>query len=415
MLHPMFPLSKFVGSPMIPAALLCVLMSGCANDQPTGPAFSSPRIARVDNVPFNKFFIAWSRDFRDAPIETQNFALDTRLTRQFGGLWPEQPVLDFARANPGRLYINGDEPDQYCIAPYEYAGIYRHFVTTVRGVDPTARFSPAGVAEPNDRCCPEPVQEECRQRNHSIGYMSQFYDAYIQRFGSPPPVSEWRFHDFGLPFAPGDMEGWWARIDRQATWSVSHGANMVLGAWAFHRWKEAGAQYPEYMKVAMGRLMSDPRINQAVYWSYESWAGEAHYLANEDGSLTLAGRTLVNPLTDVPTDLKVIGSADGQAKLRWNNTTQAWPAEVEFWVQAPGSASFEYNKTALGTGPGGTESSFVDFNVGDRVKARVRYYNRFGQAAWSPFSNVVALALHEQDSNQRKGDKRPLFCVLQLC
>ena len=402
-------------SMVIPAALLGVLVSGCADEQPTGPGFKSPRIARNENVSFNDFFVAWSRNFRSSPIQTQNFALDTRLTRQFGGLWPEQPVLDFASANPGRIYINGDEPDQYCIPPYEYAGIYHHFVTTVRGVDPTARFSPAGFSEPNDRCCPEPADEACRQRSHSIGYAAQFYDAYIQRFGSPPPVTEWRFHDFGLDFPPGDMNAWWARIDRQAAWSVAHGANMVLGAWAFHRWKEAGPNYPEYMKVAMGRLMHDPRINQAVYWSYESWAGEAHYLAHEDGSLTTAGQTHANPLTDVPDDLKIVGSADGQAKLRWGNTTQAWRAEVEFWVQAPGSDSFEYNKTEV-TNPGGTESSFVDFNVGDRVRARVRYYNRFGSAPWSPFSNTVALALHEQDAHQRKGDgKRPLFCLLQLC
>lgn len=416
MLHQKFLKSKCVGSPMIPAALLCVLISGCADNQPTGPGFSPPRVARVDNVPFNKFFVAWSRNFSASPIETQNFALDARLSRQFGGLWPEQHVLDFAQANRGHLYINGDEPDQYCIPPYEYAGIYRHFVTTVRGVDPTARFSPAGVAEPNDRCCPEPVEEDCRQRNHGTGYMSQFYDAYIQRFGSPPPVAEWRFHDFGLTVEPGDVAAWWSRVDQKAAWSVAHGANMVLGAWAFHRWKEAGPMYPEYMKQAMGRLMSDPRINQAVYWSYESWAGEAHHLANEDGSLTLAGQTLANPLTDVPTDLKVVGSADGQAKLRWTNTTIAWPAEVEFWVQAPGSDAFAYNKTVFATGAGSTETSFADFNVGDRVKARVRYYNRFGQAEWSPFSNIVALALHELDSNQRKGDgKRPLFCLLQLC
>ena len=191
---------------------------------------------------------------------------------------------------------------------------------------------------------------------------------------------------------------------------------MVLGAWAFHRWKEAGAQYPEYMKVAMGRLMRDTRINQAVYWSYESWAGEAHHLANADGSLTLAGVTHVNPLTDVPTDLKIVGSADGQAKLRWSNTTQAWPAAVEFWVQGPTASEFQYSKTDYTAGPGGTETSFADFNVGDRVKARVRYYNRFGQAEWSPFSNIVVLALHEQDAHQRKGDgKRPLFCLLQLC
>src|SRR5687768_4881698 len=185
--YPKFLRSNRVRSAVVPAVLLCMSASGCSEQEPTGPGLRSPRVARTDNIPFNKFFIAWSRNYSQSPIETQNFALDARQTRQYGDLWPEQRVLDFARANPGRLYINGDEPDQWCIAPYEYADIYQNFVKTVRGVDPTARFSPAGVAEPNDRCCPEPVDEGCRQRNHGIGYMTQFYDAYIQRYGSPPP------------------------------------------------------------------------------------------------------------------------------------------------------------------------------------------------------------------------------------
>ncbi len=411
MRHPKFPQLKCGGSVLIPAALLCVIASACTDQQPMAPGGDRehPRIARTQSVPFNKFFVAWSRNWSASPIETQNFSLDTRLARQFGGLWPEQPVLDFARANPGRLYINGDEPDQYCIPPYEYAGIFRHFVTTVRSVDPTARFSPAGVAEPNDRCCPEPVEESCRQRMHSTGYMDDFYAAYIQRFGAPPPVAEWRFHDFGLTVAPGDVAGWWARVDQKAAWSVAHGANMVLGAWAFHRWKEAGPDYPEYMKQAMGRLLNDSRINQAVYWSYESWAGEAHYLANDDGSLTLAGRTHANPFSDVPTGLKIVGSADGQASLRWNNTTAAWGAEAEFWVQAPGSNSFAYRKTEVVPTPGASQTSFVDFDVGDLVKARVRYYNGYGQATWSGYSNAVRLA------STGPGGKRPIFCFLQLC
>ncbi len=409
-MHPKFPQLKCGGSALIPAALLCVIASACSDQQPMAPGADRelPRIARTENVAFNKFFVAWSRNWSASPIETQNFSLDTRLARQFGGLWPEQPVLDFARANPGRLYINGDEPDQYCIPPYEYAGIFHHFVTTVRSVDPTARFSPAGVAEPNDRCCPEPVEEPCRQRMHSTGYMGDFYAAYIQRFGAPPPVAEWRFHDFGLTVQPGDVAGWWARVDQKAAWSVAHGANMVLGAWAFHRWKDAGPHYPEYMKQAMGRLMNDTRINQAVYWSYESWAGEAHHLANDDGSLTLAGRTHANPLTDVPAGLKIVGSADGQASLRWKNTTAAWGAEAEFWVQAPGSNSFAYRKTELVSSPATTQTPFAEFNVGDLVKARVRYYNRYGQGTWSGYSNIVQL------SSTGSG-KRPRFCFSLLC
>ena len=187
--------SNNVGSAAMSAAILFLMLSGCVDRQPTSP--ERPSVARGLNVASGDFLVAWSRSFASDPIQTQNFSLDSRQNRQYGGWWPEENVLAFAVANPGRLYINGDEPDQWCIDPHEYAGMYKLFVDKVRSVDPKARFSPAGFAEPNDKCCTE-GDEACRQRNHSTGYAQRFYDAYVQRYGGPPPVDEWRFHDFGL-------------------------------------------------------------------------------------------------------------------------------------------------------------------------------------------------------------------------
>src|SRR6266513_759939 len=140
--HPKLLRSQHVRSAMIPAALLCVIVSGCADQQPTAPTL--PRVARTSNVPFNRFFIARSHSYSSSPIQTQVFELATRQDRQVCGYYVYQNVLSFAAANPGRLYFNGDEPDQYCVAPYDYAGVYRDFVTAVLGADPTARVSPAG-------------------------------------------------------------------------------------------------------------------------------------------------------------------------------------------------------------------------------------------------------------------------------
>ena len=411
--HPKLLRSRSVRSAIIPAALLCVIVSACADQQPTGPnqqltGPKLPRVARINDLPFNKFFVAWSQSYSSSPIQTQMFALDTRQDRQYGGFAPYLSVLSFASANPGRLYINGDEPDQYCIAPDDYASIYHDFVAAVRDADPTARFSPAGFAEPNYYCCPPPAEEPCLSSMHSIGYADQFYNAYVQRYGVAPPVNEWRFHDFGLAFAIGDVSGWWSRVDNEAAWSVSHGANMVLGAWGFLGWSEPVSAYREHLKQAIGRLISDKRINGAVYWSYEPWKDSPRYLANDDGSLTPEGQTYANPLTDIPTTVKIAGSANGQAKLRWSNTTSAWAAEVEFWVQAPGSNSFVYHNTELLTGPGATQTPFVAFNIGDSVKARVRYYNLYGQAGWSSFSNTISMEL-------AGFGKSPLLCFWQLC
>lgn len=405
---------KCARSAMIPAAaLLCVIVSGCADQESTGPELRSAAVSRTRAVSFDKFFLAWSQGHSSSPIQTQMFALDARQDRQYVDWYVDPRVLSFASANPGRLYIIGDEPDQWCVAAYDYAGTYHDAVAAVRGADPTARFSPSGFAEPNHYCCPN--DEPCATM-HSISYAQQFYDAYIQRYGVAPPVNEWRFHSFGLSYGAGDVSGWWWQIGQLAAWSVAHGANMVLGAWGLLGWNEPVPAYQEHMKQAIGLIMSDSRINGAVYWSYEQWAGEHHYLANADGSLTPEGQTLANPLTDVPTDLKIVGSANGQAKLRWNNTTAAWPAEAEFWVQSSGSNSFVYRASERVAGPGASQTPFVALNVGDKVMARVRYYNAYGQAAWSSFSNPVSLAIAEADADQGGVvRKRPLTCFLRLC
>jgi hypothetical protein len=430
MLRQKLLLSKRVRSAMIPAALFCAIVSGCADEAPTAPKL--PRIARSYSVPFNRFFIAWSQDDVSSPIQTQLFALDTRQDRQYSPFVANGSVLSFASANPGRLYFNGDEPDQYCLAPEDYAVMYHDFVEAVRGADPTARVSPAGFAEPNDRCCPVPTGEEgyCPERfsNHSIGYAEKFYNAFVQRYGVAPRVDEWRFHDFGIFSPKGDVNAWWSRIDKYAAWSVAHGANMVLGAWGFNAWDEPVPVVQEHMKQAMGLILNDSRINGAVYWSYQTWEHSRYPLATDEGSLTFAGQTFVNPLTDIPTGVEIVGSGDTQAQLRWGNTTSAWAAEAEFWVQAPGSSSFVYRKTALVAGPGGAQTPLVAFNGGEIVKGRVRYYNVYGQAAWSSFSNIVLMAsaaapppppppLPEPkvDKKRREFGRGELCSVLHLC
>jgi len=405
---------KNAGSAILQAALLCAVLAGCSDIvEPTAP--KAQRISPTSNVTLARYFTAWSRSYSANPIQTQIFGLDPRQDRQYVDWYPDEAVFAFARANPGRVYIIGDEPDQWCMAPYEYAGMYQNSVTKIRAVDPTARISPAGFAEPNAKCCPE-NDTACYASMHSVSYAERFYNAYIQRYGAPPPVSEWRFHDFGLRYGVGDVEGWWRGIDATAAWSVAHGANMVLGAWGFLGWQEPMADYQEHLKQGMGRLLSDSRINGAVYWALESWAGEAHYLMHGDGSLTPEGQTYANPMTDVPTGVKIAGSADGSANLRWNNTTSAWGSEVEFWVQSPGASSFVLQKTERVAGLSAEQTPFVAFSIGDRVKGRVRYANALGHGEWSPFSNTVLLALTEPEADHRRGrGKSPLLCFWQLC
>jgi hypothetical protein len=322
----------------------------------------------------------------------QLFALDARQERQYAD-YADDNVLAFARANPGRLYINGDEPDQYCVKPMDYAVWYHDFVQGVRAADPTARFSPAGFAEPNYKCCPLPddVYASCWALKHSVLYAQDFYNAYVERYGVRPPVDEWRFHSFGLRYGPGEIDAWWYEINNLAQWSIEHGANMVLGSWGFMGWRPGDeSTYIEWMKQAMNRLMNDSRINGAVYWSWQQWLGNPHYLVNSDGSLTEVGLAYINPLTDVPSSPAIVDADNAQAQLLWTNTTRAWSAEVEFWVQVPGTNDFVYSKTER-VDPGVASTSLNTFSSNANVKGRVRYYNAYGQAAWSPFSAPARL------------------------
>ena len=392
---------------MIPAALLCVFSTGCADQQTTAPKLASsgpmkPRVGQAQNVPFNKFFVAWSENYASSPIQQQLFTLDPRQDRQFAD-YADDRVKNFARTYPGRLYINGDEPDQYCVAPMDYAIWYHDFVQGVLSADATARFSPSGFAEPNYKCCPLPddVPAPCWYYKHSIEYAQAFYDAYKQRYGVPPRVDEWRFHDFGLRFQPGDVTGWWGRVNQLAQWSADHGAPMVLASWGFMGWRISPGEYQEVMKWSMNRLMNDPRIIGAVYWSYQQWLGNPHYLVEGEHSLTSVGQVYTNPLTDVPTGVTMPAPSNGQAMLQWTNTTGAWGTEVEFWVQAAGAGDFAYRSTEIVPSSGATQSSLKAFNPGESIKARVRYYSAHGTANWSPFSNVVAIQPPTVDASKR--------------
>jgi hypothetical protein len=192
---------------------------------------------------------------------------------------------------------------------------------------------------------------------------------------------------------------------------------MFLGGWGLHGWpaKESSAAFQEHLKQAMGRLMNDKRITGAAYWSYEPWIDAPRPLVDDNGNITTEGLTYANPLTDIPVDVKIVSSANATAKVQWTNTTTAWSAEAEFWVQAAGSSSFVYRSTELITTPGATQSQSVAFAAGESVKVRVRYYNVFGQAPWSSFSNTVVLVQSASGSEGGVPGKRPLFCKLQLC
>ncbi len=244
--------------------LLALALLACSNS--TAPKSRPPVLA------------AWSSSLTQGPIPLQVMTLDVRQSRQYTGFVADASVLSFAKTHPGQLYINGDEPDQQCVKPEDYAVLYHDWTQAIKAVDPKARFSPAGFAEPNSSC----------SGVHSTQYASQFVGAYKTMYGAEPPVSEWRFHDFGLAHEK-DVDGWWADVQAEVEWSQDHGAPMVLGSWGFISWDEPIDAYVAHLQRAITLIKREPRIVQAVWWHYDN-VGTPHYLIESDGLLTAEGQ-----------------------------------------------------------------------------------------------------------------------------
>jgi len=343
------------------ACVGCGRTSGSDADAPI--AVPALRYANT-SAETSPFFVAWSYlRYRSRPIPLQSQDLDGPPYRVYwyGALKPE--LLSFARRNPGHLYINGDEPDQACKAPAAYAEEYHTFVEALRGADSTARFSPAGFAEPN-RACGCPPDEPCYHTRHFIGYAQQFWDAYVVRYGSPPPVAEWRFHDFGLD-RKFDVPRWWARVDSAASWSVAHGAPMVLGGWGFINWDEPEEAFLEHMRHAMDLVRNDRRIVQAAWWSFEN-TKVPRFLLAADSTLTPEGRQyLVDPGV---MSVAITGASEVRSAARC-----AWSAIV-----TNGIPPFVYNWRVDGVGHPDSSTALRYLNAGHDFDLRVTVTDRYG-------------------------------------
>lgn len=93
------------------------------------------------------------------------------------------PVID---ANPGILWVLGNEPDSYIQdhqTPAQYAVFYHDLYAFLKGRDPTAQVAPAGVVQPT------PIR---------LRYLDAVLDEYRQRYGVAMPVDVWTVHGFIL-------------------------------------------------------------------------------------------------------------------------------------------------------------------------------------------------------------------------
>jgi hypothetical protein len=346
---------------------------GCDIERPVRPK-PKPGEPVFSSVPAEPFFVAWTQSLGFQTLQLngqypQQYRVSARFDHHVGGSQgTDTSVFTFAHQNPGRLYIHGDEPDQYeCISTWDYSKTYHDFVDSILRRDPTAKFSPAGFAERG-----QPHPPTTCETVFSTEYAERFIYYHIFRYGVPPRVDEWRFHDFGLKWGDDgnqtyDIDAWKARVDSMATWSVNHGAPMYLGGWGFHNWffGVTQTQRSDRIQNAMAWLKSHPTIRGAAWWSYEHF-NTLNYLRNADESLTSEGETYYYG----PMSVAISGNSAVPANRNctWNasRTGGVPPITYSWWVN--GVWYWSTNAT----------TSFSYYNNGNPFTLRVDVTDKYG-------------------------------------
>ena len=131
----------------------------------------------------------WYVDWRTQLYPAFPAGLDyMQIVRLSGGTFrPDLPTLEaIASANPGTVWIIGNEPDciwQDASTPDQYARLYHQLYTFLKGVDPTSRVTIGGMVQVT------PLR---------LQWLDAVLDAYQTRFGEPFPVDLWNIHTFIL-------------------------------------------------------------------------------------------------------------------------------------------------------------------------------------------------------------------------
>jgi len=103
------------------------------------------------------------------------------------GYSPSGAILtDRIAANPGALWIVGNEPDciyQDNVLPQEYAQAYHDAYSFIKMHDPTAHVTVGGIVQPT------PLRME---------YLDIVLDTYTALYGEPLPTDAWHIHTFIL-------------------------------------------------------------------------------------------------------------------------------------------------------------------------------------------------------------------------
>jgi hypothetical protein len=129
------------------------------------------------------WYLNWKVD--PQPVPGVRFAQMVRVNES--GFVPSlEAIRRAARANPGSLWLIGNEPDvkwQDNVTPERYAAVYGELHAALKAADPTAQVAIGGISQPT------PLR---------MAYLDRVLAAYRVQFGAEMPVDVWNIHAFIL-------------------------------------------------------------------------------------------------------------------------------------------------------------------------------------------------------------------------
>lgn len=131
------------------------------------------------------WYLDWHTSLSPVNVDGLEFA---QLYAMRGANVPlqRQHIAEVLAANPGALWLAGNEPDviwQDNQTPEAYARLYHEFYTFVKTLDPSAQVAIAGISQVT------PLR---------LQYLEQVLATYEQLFGQLMPVDVWNIHAFVL-------------------------------------------------------------------------------------------------------------------------------------------------------------------------------------------------------------------------
>lgn len=133
--------------------------------------------------------LGWYLDWtvQRAPARPGDIEYAQMIRVKGGVLSPDaSEIAEIARANPGALWLIGNEPDvkwQDNVDAATYAILYHEAYAAIKSADTTARVAIGGISQPT------PLR---------LRYLDAVLAAYRERFSAPMPVDVWNIHNFIL-------------------------------------------------------------------------------------------------------------------------------------------------------------------------------------------------------------------------